>query len=303
VGFCQDKHLLNEGLKECSKSAIINGLISNLSQKGGDRMRGKVSILTIIFTVALIFLFLLIASRLGEKPSDSTIDGYSSGKRPGTSEEAGEVNYYLNPTPSPSVYKPDIDIRSWEFILANNDNNIGTYTPVCVQIEGFPQYFDERAIDKLEEFLQAARDAGFTPFINSSFRPYSSQKYIFNGKASQIAWDGKYTYEQAVELAKKIIAYPGTSDHQTGLAVDITDRYYRNLKHDLVNQELLDWLTDNCSNYGFITRYPTHKYAITGLDEPWHFRYVGREAAEYIMENNLCLEQFIELYRDKRPVK
>lgn len=266
-------------------------------------MKAKVSILTIIFTLALIFLLLLIASRTGEKTIESYIDGYSSGNHSINSEADGEINYYLNPTPSPSVYKPDIDIHSWEFILANSDNNIGTYSPVCVQIEDFPQYFDERAIDKLEEFLQAARDAGFTPFINSSFRPYSSQKYLFNGKASQIAWGGEYTYEQAVELAKKIIAYPGTSEHQTGLAVDITDRYYRQLKPGVVDQELLDWLTENCSNYGFIARYPSNKQAITGLNEPWHFRYVGREAAEYIMENNLCLEQFIDLYKDKRPAK
>lgn len=266
-------------------------------------MRGKVSILTIVFTIALIFLLLLIASRTGEKTKGDSIDGYSSGKSQDSYENAGDVNYFLNPTPAPSVYKPDIDIHSWEFILANNDNNIGTYTPVCKQINGFPQYFDERAIDKLEEFLQAARDAGFTPFINSSFRPYSSQKYIFNGKASQIAWGGKHTYEEAVELAKKIVAFPGTSDHQTGLAVDITDKYYRKLTYGLVDQELLDWLKDNCVNYGFIMRYPANKEAITGLDEPWHFRYVGREAAEYIMENNLCLEQFIELYRDKRPAK
>ena len=96
--------------------------------------------------------------------------------------------------------------------------------------------------------------------------------------------------------AAKLVAPPGTSDHQTGLAVDITDKYYSQMDASKMDQDFLAWLKDNCAEYGFILRYPSSKVSITGWDEPWHFRYVGKVAAEFIMDNNLCLEQFISLY-------
>ena len=89
---------------------------------------------------------------------------------------------------------------------------------------------------------------------------------------------------------------PGESDHQTGLGLDITDRYYSTMDASQMDQNFLTWLRENCADYGFILRYPSDKSAITERDEPWHFRYVGVEAARYIMDNNLCLEQFIALY-------
>ena len=153
-----------------------------------------------------------------------------------------------------------------------------------------------RAMDALLAFIQGARDAGFTPYIMTAYINYSSQEYIFNGRASQIAWGGTYTYEEAVEIAKTVVFYPGTSDHQTGLAVDIADRYYNSLSSANIDQDLLDWLTEHCAEYGFILRYPALKESVTGWNEPYHFRYVGTTAAEYIMERGLCLEEFIELY-------
>jgi D-alanyl-D-alanine carboxypeptidase len=157
--------------------------------------------------------------------------------------------------------------------------------------------FDSRAIDALESLLQAARDAGYTPYINTAYRPYSAQEYIFNGKASQIAWSGQVTYEEAVEQAKSIVAYPGTSEHQTGLACDITDQYYSTMDASKMDQGLLTWLKDHCAEYGFILRYPANKESITGWNEPWHFRYVGVEAAKFMTENDLCLEEFWNLYK------
>ena len=82
----------------------------------------------------------------------------------------------------------------------------------------------------------------------------------------------------------------------TGLAVDIADRYYNSLSSANIDQDLLDWLTEHCAEYGFILRYPALKESVTGWNEPYHFRYVGTTAAEYIMERGLCLEEFIELY-------
>ena len=190
------------------------------------------------------------------------------------------------PTPSPENDLPDIDIEGWEFILANPDNEIGDYTPELSTLEG--QKFDERIIEALTEFVEAARAEGLSVYLSSGYRGYDEQSYLYNRKVSQ------YGEEQA----KKIVAPPGTSEHQTGLACDITDKYYEFKDSSLENTELYKWMSKNCQDYGFIVRYPADKGEETGIIyEPWHFRYVGVEAAEYIMENGLCLEEFIELYK------
>jgi D-alanyl-D-alanine carboxypeptidase len=92
------------------------------------------------------------------------------------------------------------------------------------------------------------------------------------------------------------VAYPGTSEHQTGLCCDITDKYYSAMDVSQMDQNLLTWLREHCAEYGFILRYPGNKESITGWNEPWHYRYVGVEAAKYMTENNLCLEEFRKLY-------
>ena len=86
---------------------------------------------------------------------------------------------------------------------------------------------------------------------------------------------------------------PGTSEHETGLAVDIVDKSYQILDRKQEQTPVQQWLMDHCAAYGFILRYPTDKSALTGIGyEPWHYRYVGREAAAAIMEQGICLEEY-----------
>lgn len=93
------------------------------------------------------------------------------------------------------------------------------------------------------------------------------------------------------------MAPPGTSEHQLGLAADITDRYYEFKDESLENTELYKWTSQHCAEYGFIVRYPKDKTSVTGIMyEPWHFRYVGVTAAAYIMDSGLTLEEFVGLY-------
>ena len=101
------------------------------------------------------------------------------------------------------------------------------------------------------------------------------------------------------EEAATIVLPPGTSEHQTGLCCDITDEYRSPKNPDELSQtETFKWLNAHCTEYGFILRYPENKQDITKvIYEPWHFRYVGKEVAEYITENDLCLEEFLELYK------
>lgn len=103
-------------------------------------------------------------------------------------------------------------------------------------------------------------------------------------------------YQLAVEEARTITAFPGSSEHQLGLAVDLMDRQYSSWVYENMNQEFYAWLDEHCAEYGFIKRYPTKKLLLTGWDEPWHYRFVGKEAATFIMEHDLCYEEFYAHY-------
>ncbi len=92
-------------------------------------------------------------------------------------------------------------------------------------------------------------------------------------------------------LAEKWLAIPGTSEHQLGIAVDINAD-----KEKSSNEEVYEWLAENAYKYGFILRYPQSKEDITGTAyEPWHYRYVGEEAAEEIFNRQICLEEYFDV--------
>ncbi len=95
-----------------------------------------------------------------------------------------------------------------------------------------------------------------------------------------------------------MVKRPGYSEHNTGLAVDLGGSGNFKLEQDFENTAAFAWLIENCADYGFILRFPKGKEAITGvIYEPWHYRYVGKEAAKEIMSSNLCLEEYLEKYQ------
>lgn len=192
-------------------------------------------------------------------------------------------------TPEPSDDGlPDIDPNSWQFVLVNPWNEISGDAPALENFEGVP--FDARIIGPLSDFAQGARDAGYSFRAFSGYRDYATQSYLYNRKVEQVG-EAK---------ARTIVAYPGTSEHHTGLAADIADGHYELLTSELENTGLYRWMVEHCAEYGFIVRYPNGKSDVTGIIyEPWHFRYVGVEAATYIMENDLTLEEFLALYENR----
>ena len=202
---------------------------------------------------------------------------------------------------------PAININDWQYMLVNPSHLLdATYAPeelaylamtgedteIRTEKDDYRQVVDKRIAQPLIDFAQGCKAAGLPVYLSSGYRSYDEQNYLFQRKVGQ-------GYSE--EVAKTIVAYPGSSEHQTGLACDITD-YYHELKDSSLEQTATyQWLRDHCTEYGFILRYPADKSgsadSITGvIYEPWHFRYVGVEAAEYIMANNLCLEEFWELY-------
>ncbi len=198
-------------------------------------------------------------------------------------EEAQVVEMVVDPYAD----KPDIDISSWEFLLANATHSIEEYEPYLEAIEDI--YLDYRIIEPMQEFVADTRAQGLDVFLSSGYRGYDEQSWLFDMKVEQSYGDE--------EEAATIVARPGTSEHQTGLAADITDTYYEFKTEELENTEMYQWMSAHCQDYGFIVRFPKGKEEVTGIIyEPWHFRYVGVEAARYIMEKGLTLEEFVELY-------
>ncbi|MBQ8305932.1 MAG: M15 family metallopeptidase [Blautia sp.] len=200
-------------------------------------------------------------------------------------EEAIPEEAPVEMVPDPYPGRPAVDTDSWEFILANPTHSVKEYEPKVAALEGIE--LDERIIPAMKDFVEAARAQGLSVVLASGYRGYAEQTWLFQEKVS----------EYGEERAETIVARPGTSEHQTGLAADITDAYYEVKKQELEYTDLYEWMSRHCQEYGFIVRYPRDKEDITGIIyEPWHFRYVGIPAATYIMEQGITLEEFLERY-------
>lgn len=221
---------------------------------------------------------------------DSSQDASQSGEAEAAPESTPEPTPV--PTEEPGSDLPDVDLTSWEMILVNKDNPIGEdyAPPEIAELDDNGCPVDSRIAEALTSFAEGARAEGLSVYLSSGYRPYSEQQYLYQTKIGQVG---------SAEEAAKIVTPPGTSEHQTGLCCDITDIYRNPKTTDLENTETFQWLLAHCQDYGFILRYPEDKQDITQvMYEPWHFRYVGVEAATYIMENNLCLEEFVALYNE-----
>lgn len=183
---------------------------------------------------------------------------------------------------------------SWNLLLVNPWNAIPEDFSVNLYTLPSGHQVDERCYNELEAMLDACREAGHSPRIVSSYRTQQRQQELYDNKVRRVMNEG-YDQDQALVEAAKVVALPGTSEHQLGLALDIVDKRYQLLDEDQEKTDVQLWLMEHSWEYGFILRYPKSKSAITGIIyEPWHYRYVGREAAREIYESGQCLEEYLE---------
>ena len=184
--------------------------------------------------------------------------------------------------------------EDWRLLLVNPWNPIPEdYSIDLTQLQN-GQAVDSRCYPDLQEMMDACRAAGLSPIICSSYRTQEYQQGLFDRQVDKLLARG-YTREEAVGETATMIARPGTSEHQLGLAVDIVDINNQNLNTSQENTAVQRWLMEHCWEYGFILRYPSEKREVTGIIyEPWHYRYVGRDYAKAIRESGLCLEEFLE---------
>ena len=182
----------------------------------------------------------------------------------------------------------------WRLLLVNRWNPIPDgYTFERTQLK-YGHAVDSRAYPDLQEMMDACRAAGLDPRICSSYRTEAKQRELYEDKIQRLLDEG-YSYERAVEEAGTVVAVPGTSEHQTGLALDIVDASYQHLDEAQEDTQVQKWLMEHSWEYGFVLRYPNGKSETTGIIyEPWHYRYVGREAAREMTELGLCLEEYVD---------
>lgn len=195
--------------------------------------------------------------------------------------------------PGESLSAPSLE-ESWNLILVNPWNPLPEdYSITVVQLKN-GQAVDERCYPDLQEMMDACRAEGLSPVICSSYRTWEKQETLYNNQVNKLIARG-YSAEDAKTETATEIAVPGTSEHQLGLAVDIVDINNQNLDSSQENTAVQQWLMEHCWEYGFILRYPDGKSEITGIVyEPWHYRYVGKEAAKEITDAGICLEEYLE---------
>ena len=188
--------------------------------------------------------------------------------------------------------------EDWKLVLVNKQHPIpDDYEFELGTISGSMQC-DERVIAPLFDMLKAARAEGVNLIVCSPYRDIDRQTMLFGNKVDRYMGGGM-SYMDAYNLASQAVTVPGSSEHQIGLAVDIITDGYSSLDEGFGDTAAGKWLADNSAKYGFILRYPSGKEEITSIEyEPWHFRYVGVDAANVITDNGLCLEEFWNLYVD-----
>ena len=187
---------------------------------------------------------------------------------------------------------PSVDTKTWEFTLVNalDQKNFvrDSFYPQTESVEGF--LVRVGVGEPLQAMLTACREAGHEVAISRAYMSYYEVSYKFNGVASGLADGQGLSYEEAVKKAETIAHYPGTDEHQLGVAVNFVDGEGESSS----TSATIYWLTEHCGEYGFILRYPKNKSAQTGWSyTPNQFRYVGKEAASYIMEKGITLEEFL----------
>lgn len=153
------------------------------------------------------------------------------------------------------------------------------------------QRVDERILADLKAMIEAGK--AYNIGVQSGYRSVAKQKELYWRQVNK--QPQTLTEIQAQKAAGQIVKRPGYSEHHTGLAVDLYGSGDYSLTETFENTAAFRWLMEHCAEYGFVLRFPKDKESITGvIYEPWHFRYVGKEAAKEIMDKGLCLEEYLQ---------
>lgn len=247
---------------------------------GNKRRLGRRITAAVILFLVFSVLYLLLSPYLHDEVGEGE-DIPASATVPATESESAAAS-------------PAVDKSSEYLILVNKDHGLGKdYHPKdLVKVKSTAsdrqeqyQKLRKAAAAAFNRLTKAAKKQGYTIKLTSGFRPYSYQKALYN----------QYIKEDGKNRAEQYSAKPGYSEHQTGLVADVSSPSVNyNLVQAYGTTEEGKWLAKNAHKYGFIIRYLKGKEDITGYEyEPWHLRYVGKDAAREIHKQGLTLEEYL----------
>lgn len=189
----------------------------------------------------------------------------------------------------------EVDLEETKYILVNDSQPMAQCFELNLVETRNGQLVHKEIKDSLERMIDDAKEEGYHLIICSAYRDYESQAKLVEESIARHMKDG-YEYAEAFWRAGRYLEMVGRSEHHTGLAVDLVGINYQSLDEGHAATPEGIWMGEHAHEYGFILRYPKNKEDITGIEyESWHFRYVGEEAAAFIKEQELCLEEFIDL--------
>lgn len=264
-----------------------------LRRRAMRRYYAFLALLGALALAALVGLFFLIKAaagwaRGGQASSVSAAQSVSASAPPASSGE---------PAADPNA---PADPALWSLILTNTTNPLPEgYAPELASVgsnsRNGEQFMDARVKEPLEQMFAAAKADGIELVARSAYRSTQEQTTLFNSMKQDYINQGM-SEEEAFAATKQWRNEPGTSEHETGLAVDIVGAADINaaLVESLEERDWAVWLREHAPEYGFILRYMKDKTDITGTSfEPWHYRYVGVEDAQKITAQGVCLEEYL----------
>ncbi|WP_342758037.1 M15 family metallopeptidase [Kineothrix sedimenti] len=245
-----------------------------------------------LFLLALLACYCLAATMLGFGLLSNN-EPVGEDKQPkilNSAVETNDTDFHANSISNEEnkLDKTDAEETAWCLILVNKWSRIPDGYEVELTELADGQCIDKRIYPALQEMFDAARSDNIYPIVASGYRTTQKQQNLMDEKVAEYQAEG-YSFEEATTKAEEWVAIPGTSEHQLGLGVDINaDGIYS------TGEEVYEWLSQNSYKFGFILRYPAGKTDITGvINEPWHYRYVGMEAAADIYNQGICLEEYL----------
>lgn len=216
--------------------------------------------------------------------TDRYIDYYKKNMQLSTREIVSAVNANID-----YDYYTNIKVSENQdslLVIVNKYHTLdSSYVPQNLVNVSYPYGYgkvDKTLYENFKKMADAARSEGLNIYISSGYRSYDYQKALYNG----------YTKIDPVSVVDTYSARPGHSEHQTGLAIDLNT-----ISSSFAYTNEFKWLINNAYKYGFILRYPKDDVKLTGyMYEPWHYRYVGNDVAEYIYKNNITFDEYYEYF-------
>lgn len=224
--------------------------------------------------------------------------------KPTTKAENTSSNSAAVSSETPSVPSKDKeaanlakDLDNWNLLLVNKksplpeDFSITTDKIDSAYARDNGMLFDSRALEQLNAMCKKAAEDGVTLLVISCYRPHTRQEALFANELADVkAENPNMSEEEAKKLASTVVALPGTSEHEVGLAVDLNS-----VEQSFEHTKQFTWLSSHAEEFGFVLRYPKDKEDITEIIyEPWHYRYVGVEHAKKMNALDMCLEEYVE---------